>query len=72
VCRVKRAVEILNVRALDAWRASGRGTGPLADPFCGIAIGEGERGRPEEEQRRLRVKAMREGAHLWHASAVLV
>jgi hypothetical protein len=45
VCRVKRAAVILNVRALDAWRASGHGTGPLADPFCGTATGAGERGR---------------------------
>jgi hypothetical protein len=45
VCRVKRAATILDVRALDVWRASGRGTGALADPFCGTATGKGERGR---------------------------
>jgi hypothetical protein len=45
VCRVKRAAMILDVRALDVWRASGHGTGALADPFCGTATGKGERGR---------------------------
>jgi hypothetical protein len=44
VCRVKRGAVILDVHALDAWRASGHETGPLADPFCGKATGEGERG----------------------------